>query len=336
MKVPIKAKAAAEMLFEVIYSLTPTIYNEWKVDDIIRLQVRARAIVYYRLCPITIISVSESDTLKELMKKMIENKLWTGDDFFVEVFNVLVSFNIVSLDDLENEFIELCPNIDDFEKYLEILIKPVFLKLPNYKKSIDVCVKYITQQEVKGKITKDESKILSRNVYVISDLVDRSFNSICEVYNQVLQQKRVLQPSSLQFCNKESSIFKNLTSNEKVTFHSGETEHNLTIIFNRLKDGKYLDTYSDLQTWLYVCGDITKQGTNSLNWINQQQLLAYLVDTLFGDTDGQRLWNITQQVFTVKGNPPNIGAMKNTVSKIRKGWKNRPTGFDDLDLVLRL
>ena len=87
MKAPIKAKAAAEMLFEVIYSLTPTIYCEWKVDDIIRLQVRARAIVYYRLCPITIINVSESDTLKELMKKMIENKLWTGDDFFVEVLN---------------------------------------------------------------------------------------------------------------------------------------------------------------------------------------------------------------------------------------------------------
>ena len=185
MKAPIKAKAAAEMLFEVIYSLTPTIYCEWKVDDIIRLQVRARAIVYYRLCPITIINVSESDTLKELMKKMIENKLWTGDDFFVEVFNVLKNYPIIGVDDLQDEFIELCPNVDSFEKYFDIFIKPLFSSI-NYQDVDKSCVEYLAKRS--DSIFIDVVTEITNNIYTIQDLVGQVFRRICMSYNHFLYQ----------------------------------------------------------------------------------------------------------------------------------------------------
>ncbi|MDR2919104.1 MAG: hypothetical protein LBV72_07060 [Tannerella sp.] len=131
---------------------------------------------------------------------------------------------------------------------------------------------------------------------------------------------------------------KGLDTDKGTNFHSGETEINLTTIFEKLKEHKYFDANSDLQTWLYICcGNTTKQiPATPLNWIKDQQLLAHLVNTLFGDTDGSRLWSITSKIFTLKGEKPNTDTMKTTLSKIKNGYKDRPKEFDDLDNILKV
>lgn len=336
MKVPIKVKEATKMLWEVIRSLTPIYYNQWDSIEILKLQTKARAILYYRLCPCFCIPDLASTDIPETIKDIMNsNQLWTGDSEFMEIFNVLVNFQVVSLDDLENEFIELCPDPDSFSRYLTILIKPIFSNLPNYEESIDSCIEYITWQETDGKMTSDEARVLRTNVYIISDLVGVVFENICRVYNQFLQREQV----SLQqkICNKQNIVPKEITVDGNINFHSGDTENNLTTIFEKLKDDNYFDANSDLQTWLYICGDTTKKRIGKkLNWIKQQQLLAYLVDSLFGDTDGQKMWSITEKVFTIKGKKPNTNTMKNTISLIKNKWKGRPKSFNDLDEILKL
>lgn len=128
----------------------------------------------------------------------------------------------------------------------------------------------------------------------------------------------------------------NAYENNMDTFHSGDTKENLIVIFERLKENKYFDAEADIQTWLYICGVGGQKSPRPLNWVNEQQLLANLVDVLFGDSDGQRLWIIAQKVFTVKGKQPNTDAMKNTISKIKNNWKDRPKKFDNLERLLKV
>lgn len=136
---------------------------------------------------------------------------------------------------------------------------------------------------------------------------------------------------------KESPSKSNNIQEYESFFNSRETKVNLSAIFEKLKGDKYFDNDSDLDTWLCICGiNTTQQNMDHLNWVKEQQLLAYLIDTLFGDTDSQRLWVITSKTFTVKGKSPNTNSMKNAISKIKKDWKSRPKSFDRLDKILKM
>lgn len=272
MKVPIKAKAAEEMLFEVIYSLTPAIYNEWKADDIIRLQVRARAIVYYRLCPITIINVSESDTLEKLMEKMIENKLWTGGDFFVEVFNVLKNYPIIGVADLQDEFIELCPNVDSFEKYFDVFIKPLFSSI-NYQDIDKSCVEYLAKRS--DSIFIDVVTEIKYNIYIIQDLVGQVFRRISMAYNHFLHQNESKQ---IKCCEKKR-LFPNELNSDKAK----------NILQKAMEAG--------------LCDDAYK-------WIKSKALLAYFADKASeylglgkGEYDGnpKTSWKPFETLFDISG-----------------------------------
>ena len=120
-----------------------------------------------------------------------------------------------------------------------------------------------------------------------------------------------------------------------VTFHSVESKTGLTTIFNRLKANKYLDDDSSLLVWLYICGQNTG-NVGVINWVQDQQLLAHLIDMLFGDSDRSNLWSIAKNTFTIKGKELNINSMKNAISKIRVDHKDYPKSFSKLDNILRL
>lgn len=120
-----------------------------------------------------------------------------------------------------------------------------------------------------------------------------------------------------------------------VTFHSVESKTGLTTIFNRLKTNKYLDADSSLSAWLYICGQNT-ESVGVINWVQDQQLLAHLIDMLFGDSDRSNLWSIAKSTFTIKGKELNINSMKNAISKIRVDHKDYPKSFSKLDNILRL
>lgn len=120
-------------------------------------------------------------------------------------------------------------------------------------------------------------------------------------------------------------------------FNSSYTKEQLEGIFEKLKKGAYLHAESLLNTWLYICGiPDSKEPIEPLKWTKDQDLLANLVNNLFGDSDGQRLWVITENVFTVKGKVPNTGTMKNVISRLKNEWKDKSTKFNELEELLKL
>ncbi|MDD3078308.1 MAG: hypothetical protein PHH37_04270 [Paludibacter sp.] len=126
-----------------------------------------------------------------------------------------------------------------------------------------------------------------------------------------------------------------LTIHDDIHFNSKETKENLKTIFEKLKKGGYLHSDSDLNAWLCVCGAVDgNEQVQPLKWAKDQELLAHLVNEMFGDSDGTRLWVITKSVFLIKSKIPNTDTMKNTVSRIKKGWKDKPKKFNDLDSLL--
>lgn len=102
-----------------------------------------------------------------------------------------------------------------------------------------------------------------------------------------------------------------------------------------MKTNKYLDADSSLSAWLYICGQNT-ESVGVINWVQDQQLLAHLIDMLFGDSDRSNLWSIAKSTFTIKGKELNINSMKNAISKIRVDHKDYPKSFSKLDNILRL
>jgi hypothetical protein len=73
-----------------------------------------------------------------------------------------------------------------------------------------------------------------------------------------------------------------------------------------------------------------------LIWQKTVGLLAYCIDNLFADTDGKNLWEATANCFLWQGSPPNKNTMKNTVSKYRHEYKDKPKGYEQLDTIMSL
>lgn len=128
-------------------------------------------------------------------------------------------------------------------------------------------------------------------------------------------------------------------NNEKLPFHfnSSYKKEQLQVVFERLKEFKYLHADSDLETWLYVCAGYGNSGQiKPLNWVKDQDLLAVLVDTLFSDSNSSNLWVISKNVFTVKDKKPNIGSMKNIISRIGRDCHTKTEKFIKLEDLLRI
>ena len=119
-------------------------------------------------------------------------------------------------------------------------------------------------------------------------------------------------------------------------FNAPYTKDELTTIFERLKNGRYLPADSVLGDWLIVCGaDTTNEPTTPLNWLKQQNLLGWLVYSMFPN-DKANYWSITANCFRVKGKAPNANTMKNAVSRVSGNYKDKPKAFEDLESLLKV
>lgn len=126
--------------------------------------------------------------------------------------------------------------------------------------------------------------------------------------------------------------------NERVLPHySKDDEKQATIQFERLVRGGYFPSGTLLNDWLYIYGINGKEpNTQPLNWQKTQIELGYMVQTIWQDTDSQKLWAICEGVFTVRGKRPNTNTIKSTLSSIENGYKTSPKSFNSMDEVLRI
>lgn len=126
-------------------------------------------------------------------------------------------------------------------------------------------------------------------------------------------------------------------ANNKEHFNAAYTEEELKTLFERLTNNRYFHPDSDIETWYYICGLTgSNNQKNYITWATELDLLAYLVNSLFGDSDSGNLWAIAHEVFRIKGQKPGKTPMKNTISKLKNGWKDETEKFNKLKEILTL
>ena len=117
----------------------------------------------------------------------------------------------------------------------------------------------------------------------------------------------------------------------EIHFNSGDTKEHLTTIFERLQNNGYFDEKANLDMWLYICGVAPLQSEfEPLNWVKDNALLAHLIDSLF--VNDYNKWAIGVQCFTVKGEQPKVGTLKQSISN---GVKSENKKHNKLENMLR-
>jgi hypothetical protein len=118
------------------------------------------------------------------------------------------------------------------------------------------------------------------------------------------------------------------------------TEQEQQELYNGLINEAFLSKGTDYSHFCYAFGSTAisdnKRPFKPLVWYKTIGLLAYMIDTLFADTNSTNLWEITTQCFVSKGKAPNKDSLKNAVSKYKQETRNRPKGYERLDTILSL
>lgn len=114
-------------------------------------------------------------------------------------------------------------------------------------------------------------------------------------------------------------------------FNSQFKDEELKTLFERLK-GCEIDTDSRLEDWVYVCrGGNKPSGHSALKWLKTAALLAVLCDTLFKDTDTDRVWVIAANCFCKSD-----GGQYNSATFPQSLSRGTISGKDDLLEKLKL
>ncbi|MDR1973703.1 MAG: hypothetical protein LBQ31_03400 [Bacteroidales bacterium] len=95
-------------------------------------------------------------------------------------------------------------------------------------------------------------------------------------------------------------------------------------LFDGLINGGFLPKETIYSHFCYVFSGTAildnEKPFEPLKWLKTAALLAYMIDTLFGDTNTSH-WKIACNCFTIGNKKPNIDTLKNAVSKHKNDWK---------------
>lgn len=322
-----KTNECIKMLGEAQLVFSPLYYSHTGRFDknmLLDYQGRIKAMLDYRLMPFGVISMPDNADKETARANPILQNINDFDAFWYAMKN----YQLVTGDDLKNEFWSICPDLESIPKYLDVMNVKFDAVNYDYDTDIDeIKEQYngLDKLVAAGKITEQEADEMLWNLHFIADRYNFIIYCIREIYKEF---RKMTECPNRQ-------MTKEPISDEAIHFNSKETKENLKTVFERLKKNGYLHSDNDLNTWLYVCGTIkSNEQVQPLKWTKDQELLAHLINEMFGDSDGTRLWVITKRAFLIKGKMPNTDTMKNTVSRIKNNWKDKPKKFDDLSSLL--
>lgn len=198
-------------------------------------------------------------------------------------------------------------------------------KLSDFIEKLENGVSYYYATTVIDELTQDERKKI-HDMCVVKAAVSMTFPPQRDDLSRVAEYIRQNYiPTNEQPANNQQPNYSHFTT--------GLNRVQLTTIFEQLKNKRYLSADSVLNDWLILCGvEPTNRPVNKINWVKDQQVLGKLVEQLFDDAN---MWQITEQVFTVKGKIPNTNTIKITLSKIKNKTKDKPKSFEDLEKLLK-
>lgn len=113
-------------------------------------------------------------------------------------------------------------------------------------------------------------------------------------------------------------------------YNSTMKDEDLTNIFEHLKNNGYVNASSDLGMWLYICKGGNLNGDFiPIQWLKTTALLALMCDTLFMDTDNDKIWEIAIFCFCKKnGERYSANSLSQALSRHDKGSKDNGNNMD--------
>lgn len=132
----------------------------------------------------------------------------------------------------------------------------------------------------------------------------------------------------------EQSNDKTTTGNQPPHFNCDYTDEELTATFEKLKNGKYIHSESDLDSWIYLCtGREGKEFTKPIDWTKSGALFTQFIGFLFESE--QNFWKTAKQCFTINNKQINTRSLTNTCSKIKNEFQALPKEYVDLMHILK-
>lgn len=283
---------------------------------LIKELTRLKAIFYYRILPVCNYDIMYRDE-DDVYTNLCMNNHYTGGEYFQEVWKILQE-DAVSLNDLEDEFWIVCPDIKSINDYLKITrvkfnqinsklplleiltIEDLFCKPNKYRDTFD-------RLSTIGLITDDEVKLIFTLAISIAKSIKINMNLISSMYNKLkcMNRDNVIED------NNSTSLPAELSSNEA------------TEIFQKAITAGFCTANENGYNWNF------EKFTGQLLAYFCQVLSCYLNLSKKSDKDGNKTvsWKPFEIAFGVK----NIKSYKNDWMKYNTMFT--PNGYEQIDKI---
>ncbi|WP_303321883.1 hypothetical protein [uncultured Alistipes sp.] len=254
-------------------------------DDIFCRLAFLKALTFYVLSPM--VKIADKHQQLEYVKVCT-----VRDPYAAVILDTVESFGEpIYVKDLEDEFMEVCPDMDSIGKYLSLaLSKYDEVKLPCRKKrySMDDLVfgdngysRHIRKAESIGLITKEEAETILVSIWQVIDRANTIFDWIAEMYAKI----ESLIPSNGSY----NANVQAAPDAQSAHFSVNKSYDEMQRILTALQQQGFVSNDTDVSTFYYR---MTGQGTpmsNKIGWIKKgkknnssisKRSLVYFVETI--------------------------------------------------------
>lgn len=246
-------------------------------DDLFRTLVRSRAILEYKVLPCCTITIEEDkkkdkESLRAFMQKYDCN---TFEPYFDEVWEVLTRFETVAIQDLKDEFWDICPDLDNIVKFIGVMqvkFNKVLCNIPEtkehppyYSKDYEwtQAVKYLEDNNI---ISKKEADSILFDIHSIAEGINIKVMQIANMYRDFKdmaepQQEKPKPPKPLPMRLKDN-----------------EAKSLRILLINK----NQIDKDTEERTFLYWfgCGEYSEE-IKPIIWIGTRQIARELLEGLY-------------------------------------------------------
>lgn len=205
-----KTDECIKMLGDAQLAITPLLYDgisnfdKGRTNKIINFQNRIIAMLNYRLMPSCVITIPDNAD-KETAR---ENRLLHDIRDFEAFWYAMKNYPLVTVNDLENEFWSICPDLGSLNKFLDVMLVKFDDVNYNYDTDIDTIKKQygvLDKRVEAGVISEEEANTMFWNIHFIADEYNLKMKIIRKVYKtfrkmanpQQTKEKSQIQPPQL-------------------------------------------------------------------------------------------------------------------------------------------
>jgi hypothetical protein len=195
-----KTDECIKMLGEAQFLFRPFCYSSkgfFEKDGIINFQNRIKAMLNYRLMPFGVITIPDNADKDTARKNPILQNIGDFDAFWYAMKN----YQLVTADDLRNEFWSICPDLESISKFLDVM--NVKFDGVNHKYDTDINQikeNYNGLNELvnAGKISEQEADDMFWNIHFIADRYNFIMCCIRKIYKTFREMVKPQQADTVQ------------------------------------------------------------------------------------------------------------------------------------------